>query len=50
LKEYLKQLVSEVVEPMLDAGSLVDVEIVDSPWSADMMSEAAKRQLGDPPR
>jgi metal-sulfur cluster biosynthetic enzyme len=49
LKEYLKQLIAEAVEPLLDGGVL-EVEIVDALWSADMMSDAARRQLGDPPR
>jgi metal-sulfur cluster biosynthetic enzyme len=47
LKEYLKQLIAEAIEPMLDAGQCVAVEIVDAPWSPDMMSEAARQQLGD---
>jgi len=50
LKEYLKQLIAEAVEPILEPGGAVDVEIVDALWSADMMSDAAPRQLGDPPR
>ena len=50
LKEYLKQLIGEAVEPLLDAGGVVDVEIVETPWSADMMSDAARQQLGEPPR
>ena len=50
LKEYLKQLIAEAVEPILEPGGAVDVEIVDALWSADMMSDAARRQLGDPPR
>ena len=50
LKEYLKQVVADTVEPLLDAGGIVDVEIVDAPWSADMMTEAARQQLGDWPR
>ena len=50
LKEYLKQLIAEAVEPLLESGGLLEVEIVDAPWSADMMSEAARRQLGDGPR
>jgi metal-sulfur cluster biosynthetic enzyme len=50
LKEYLKQLIAEAVEPLLEAGGVLDVEIVDAPWSADMMSDAARQQLGEPPR
>jgi metal-sulfur cluster biosynthetic enzyme len=50
LKEYLKQVIADAVEPLLGAGGVVDVEIVDAPWSADMMTEAARRQLGDWPR
>ena len=50
MKEYLKQLIAEAVEPLLDAGGVVDVEIVDAPWSADMMSDEARQQLGEPPR
>lgn len=50
LKEYLKQLVAEAVGPLLDAGTIVDVEIVDAPWSADMMSDEARQQLGEPPQ
>jgi metal-sulfur cluster biosynthetic enzyme len=50
LKEYLKQVVAEAVEPLLDSGGGVDVEIVDAPWSADMMTDAARQQLGDWPR
>lgn len=47
LKEYLKQLVAEAVDPLLEPGGAVDVAIVDAPWSADLMSEAARAQLGD---
>ena len=50
LNEYLKQVIADAVEPLLDAGGTVDVEIVDVPWSADMMTEAARQQLGDWPR
>ena len=50
LKEYLKQVIADAVEPLLDAGGTVDVEIVDVPWSADMMTKAARQQLGDWPR
>jgi len=50
LEEYLKQLIAEAVDPLLDAGGVVDVEIVDAPWSADMMSDEARQQLGEPPR
>src|SRR3954447_26410639 len=50
LKEYLKQLIAEAVEPLLEAGGVLDVEIVDAPWSADLMSDAARQQLGEPPR
>jgi metal-sulfur cluster biosynthetic enzyme len=48
LKEYLRQLIIEAVEPVLPAGGAVDVEFVDDPpWSADLMSDAAREQLGD---
>ena len=47
LKEYLKQLVADAIDPLLESGGVVDVEIVDAPWSADMMSDAARAQLGD---
>ena len=50
LEEYLKQLIAEAVDPLLGAGGVVDVEIVDAPWSADMMSDEARQQLGEPPR
>jgi metal-sulfur cluster biosynthetic enzyme len=47
LKDYLKQLIAEAVEPLLDPGQALDVEVVDASWSAEMMSEAARQQLGD---
>jgi metal-sulfur cluster biosynthetic enzyme len=48
LKEYLRQLIIEAVEPVLTAGGVIDVEFVDDPpWSADLMSDAARAQLGD---
>jgi metal-sulfur cluster biosynthetic enzyme len=50
LKEYLKQVIADAVEPLVDAGGVVDVEIVDAPWSADMMTETARRELGGWPR
>jgi metal-sulfur cluster biosynthetic enzyme len=47
LKDYLKQLVVDAVEPLLDAGEAIEIDIVsEPPWSADMMSDAARQQLG----
>jgi metal-sulfur cluster biosynthetic enzyme len=46
LRDYLQDLVESTVVSRLPNAERVVVEIVDDPpWTADLMSEAARRQL-----
>jgi metal-sulfur cluster biosynthetic enzyme len=46
LRDYLQDLVESAVTSRVPAAQTVSVEIVtDPPWSEDLMSEAARRQL-----
>lgn len=47
LREYLQDLVESTVASRVPGAQRVVVEIAEEPaWAADMMSEAARRQLG----
>ena len=46
LRDYLQDLVESTVTSIVAGAQSVTVEIVDEPpWTPDMMSEAARRQL-----
>jgi metal-sulfur cluster biosynthetic enzyme len=47
LRDYIKDLVESAVTSRLSEAHDVTVDIVsDPPWTEDMMSDAARRQLG----
>jgi metal-sulfur cluster biosynthetic enzyme len=47
LRDYIQDLVESTLLDRLGSAQRVTVTIVDDPpWSPDMMSEAARRQLG----
>jgi metal-sulfur cluster biosynthetic enzyme len=47
LRDYIKALVVEAVGKWTDELEEIEISIVtDPPWSADLMSDAARRQLG----
>jgi metal-sulfur cluster biosynthetic enzyme len=47
LREYMQDLVTSSVTDALPQVAHVSVEVVDDPpWSEEMMSDAARRQLG----
>lgn len=47
LRDYLQDLVESAVRARCaDARSVTIAIVVDPPWSADMMTDAARRQLG----
>ena len=47
LRDYLQDLVESAVTALVADAQRVIVEIVtEPPWTADLMSEAARRQLG----
>ena len=46
LSEYIKELVRQAVQAEVPAARVIDVSIVlDPPWSPDMMSAQARREL-----
>jgi metal-sulfur cluster biosynthetic enzyme len=46
LRDYLQDLVESTISSRLPDVRSIDVEIVsDPPWTDEMMSEAARRQL-----
>jgi metal-sulfur cluster biosynthetic enzyme len=46
LRDYLQDLVESTVTSHVADAERVDVEtVIDPPWTADLMSEAARRQL-----